>query len=53
LIINRELGTTKNENTIQDSFLIEELTDFVEEAVLSELDRLTKRVGVLGTMEPI
>ncbi len=51
LIINRELGTAKNENPIQGSFLIEELTDLVEEAVLAEFDRLTERGGVLGAME--
>ena len=51
LIINRELGTAKTENFIQGSFLIEELTDLVEEAVLKEFDRLTQRGGVLGAME--
>jgi methylmalonyl-CoA mutase len=51
LIINRELGSAKTENFIQGSFLIEELTDLVEEAVLSEFDRLTERGGVLGAME--
>lgn len=51
LIINRELGTAKNENPNQGSFLIEELTDLVEEAVLAEFDRLTERGGVLGAME--
>jgi methylmalonyl-CoA mutase len=51
LIINRELGTAKNENPNQGAFLIEELTDLVEEAVLSEFDRLTERGGVLGAME--
>lgn len=51
LIINRELGTAKNENPNQGSFLIEELTDLVEEAVLSEFMRLTERGGVLGAME--
>ena len=51
LIINRELGTAKNENPNQGSFLIEELTDLVEEAVLIEFDRLTERDGVLGAME--
>lgn len=51
LIINRELGTAKNENPVQGSFLIEELTDLVEEAVLLEFDRLTERGGVLGAME--
>jgi isobutyryl-CoA mutase len=51
LIINRELGTAKNENPNQGSFLIEELTDLVEEAVLLEFDRITERGGVLGAME--
>lgn len=51
LIINRELGTAKNENPNQGSFLVEELTDLVEEAVLTEFDRLTERGGVLGAME--
>jgi methylmalonyl-CoA mutase len=51
LIINRELGTAKTENFIQGSFAIEELTDLVEEAVLTEFDRLTERGGVLGAME--
>ncbi|MFZ9387138.1 MAG: methylmalonyl-CoA mutase family protein [Chitinophagaceae bacterium] len=51
LIINRELGTAKTENFIQGSFALEELTDLVEEAVLSEFDRLTERGGVLGAME--
>jgi len=51
LIINRELGTAKNENPNQGSFLTEELTDLVEEAVLTEFDRLTERGGVLGAME--
>ena len=51
LIINRELGTAKNENPIQGSFLTEELTDLVEEAVLNEFNRLTERGGVLGAME--
>ena len=51
LIINKELGLAKNENPIQGSFIIEELTDLVEEAVLAEFDRLTERGGVLGAME--
>lgn len=51
LIINRELGLAKNENPLQGSFIIEELTDLVEEAVLSEFDRITDRGGVLGAME--
>lgn len=51
LIINRELGTAKNENPNQGSFLIEELTDLVEEAVLNEFKRITERGGALGAME--
>ena len=51
LIINRELGTAKNENPNQGSFLIEELTDPVEEAVMNEFHRITERGGVLGAME--
>jgi methylmalonyl-CoA mutase len=51
LIINRELGTAKNENPNQGSFLIEELTDLVEKAVLDEFKRITERGGVLGAME--
>jgi methylmalonyl-CoA mutase len=51
LIINNELGLAKNENPLQGAFIIEELTDLVEEAVLSEFDRLTERGGVLGAME--
>ncbi len=51
LIINRELGLAKNENPIQGAFIIEELTDLVEEAVLAEFDRITERGGVLGAME--
>jgi methylmalonyl-CoA mutase len=51
LIINKELGLTKNENPIQGSFIIEELTDLVEDAVLTEFDRITERGGVLGAME--
>ncbi|HEX8462145.1 MAG TPA: methylmalonyl-CoA mutase family protein, partial [Segetibacter sp.] len=51
LIINRELGTAKNENPNQGSFLIEELTDLVEEAVLTEFDKINDRGGVLGAME--
>ncbi|HWV68385.1 methylmalonyl-CoA mutase family protein [Chitinophaga sp.] len=51
LIINRELGTAKNENPVQGSFFIEELTDLVEEAVLAEFNRITERGGVLGAME--
>ncbi len=51
LIINRELGLAKNENPLQGSFLIEELTDLVEEAVYAEFLRLSERGGVLGAME--
>ncbi|OIO04227.1 MAG: methylmalonyl-CoA mutase [Elusimicrobia bacterium CG1_02_56_21] len=51
LIITRELGLAKNENSSQGSFIIEELTDLVEEAVLAELERLDLRGGVLGAME--
>jgi len=51
LIINRELGLAKNENPLQGAFIIEELTDLVEEAVLLEFDRITERGGVLGAME--
>lgn len=51
LIINHELGLAKNQNPLQGSFIIEELTDLVEEAVLLEFDRLTERGGVLGAME--
>ncbi|MGB0879460.1 MAG: methylmalonyl-CoA mutase family protein [Polaribacter sp.] len=51
LIINKELGLTKNENPLQGSFIIEELTDLVEVAVLEEFDRITERGGVLGAME--
>jgi methylmalonyl-CoA mutase len=51
LIINREWGLAKNENPNQGSFIVEELTDLVEEAVLAEFDRITDRGGVLGAME--
>ncbi len=51
LIINRELGLAKNENPLQGSFIINELTDLVEEAVLQEFERITERGGVLGAME--
>jgi len=51
LIINKELGLAKNENPLQGSFIIEELTDLVEEAVYVEFDRITERGGVLGAME--
>jgi len=53
LIINRELGLSKNENPLQGSYLIEELTDLVEEAVLQEFERLSQRGGVLGAMETL
>jgi len=51
LIINREWGLAKNENMNQGSFVVEDLTDLVEEAVLTEFDRITERGGVLGAME--
>ena len=51
LIINKELGLAKNENPLQGSFIIEELTDLVENAVYDEFDRITERGGVLGAME--
>ena len=51
LIINKELGLTKNENPLQGAFIIDDLTDLVEEAVLMEFDRITERGGVLGAME--
>lgn len=51
LIINKELGLAKNENPLQGSFIIEELTDLVEEAVYAEFQRLNERGGVLGAME--
>ncbi|MGW0804913.1 fused isobutyryl-CoA mutase/GTPase IcmF [Nonomuraea sp. NPDC002799] len=51
LIINREWGLARNENPLQGSFIIEELTDLVEEAVLGEFERLSDRGGVLGAME--
>lgn len=51
MVINREWGLAKNENPSQGSFVIEELTDLVEEAVLAEFDRITDRGGVLGAME--
>ncbi len=51
LIINRELGLAKNENPLQGSFIIEELTELVEKAVLLEFDRISERGGVLGAME--
>ncbi len=51
LIINHELGLAKNQNPLQGSFIIEELTDLVEEAVLMEFERISERGGVLGAME--
>lgn len=51
LIINHELGQAKNQNPLQGSFIIEELTDLVEEAVMAEFDRINERGGVLGAME--
>jgi isobutyryl-CoA mutase len=51
LIINKELGLARNENPLQGSYIIEELTDLVEEAILTEFDRITERGGVLGAME--
>ena len=51
MIINHELGLANNENPLQGAFIIEELTDLVEEAVLAEFDRITERGGVLGAME--
>ncbi|ADK84148.1 methylmalonyl-CoA mutase, large subunit [Desulfarculus baarsii DSM 2075] len=51
LIINREWGLAKNQNPLQGAFIVNELTDLVEEAVLAEFDRLTARGGVLGAME--
>ncbi|MGC5325689.1 fused isobutyryl-CoA mutase/GTPase IcmF [Brevibacillus sp. SYSU BS000544] len=51
MIINKELGLAKNENPLQGAFIIEELTDLVEEAVLQEFERISTRGGVLGAME--
>jgi methylmalonyl-CoA mutase len=51
LIINREWGLAKNENPYQGSFIVDDLTDLVEEAVLMEYDKITERGGVLGAME--
>lgn len=51
MIINHELGLAKNQNPLQGSFIIEELTQLVEEAVMAEFDRITERGGVLGAME--
>jgi methylmalonyl-CoA mutase len=53
LIINREHGMTANENPLQGSYVMEELTDLVEEAVLQEFERLSQRGGVLGAMETL
>jgi isobutyryl-CoA mutase len=51
LIINRELGLAKNENPLQGAYIIEELTDLVEEAILAEFERINERGGALGAME--
>ncbi len=51
LVLNREFGLLKNENPLQGSYVIEELTDLVEKAVLQEFERLSERGGVLGAME--
>jgi methylmalonyl-CoA mutase len=51
MIISKEWGLSKNENPLQGSFIIDELTDLVEEAVLTEFDRISERGGVLGAME--
>jgi methylmalonyl-CoA mutase len=51
MIINHELGLAKNQNPLQGSFIIEELTDLVEEAVMLEFERISERGGVLGAME--
>jgi isobutyryl-CoA mutase len=51
LIINREWGLSMNENPLQGSFVVDELTDLVEQAVLAEFDRISSRGGVLGAME--
>lgn len=51
MIINKEFGLTKNENSMQGSFVVEELTDLVEEAVLQEFEKMNDRGGVLGAME--
>jgi methylmalonyl-CoA mutase len=53
LIINRELGTSMNENPIQGSHFIDQLTDLVEDAVLAEFERISERGGVLGAMETL
>ncbi len=51
LILNKEFGLLKNENPLQGSYIVEELTEMVEKAILEEFDRLTERGGVLGAME--
>ncbi|RNB61656.1 methylmalonyl-CoA mutase [Brevibacillus gelatini] len=51
MIINKEMGLAKNENPLQGSFIINELTDLVEEAVMQEFERISSRGGVLGAME--
>ncbi|WP_100009863.1 fused isobutyryl-CoA mutase/GTPase IcmF [Lentibacillus sediminis] len=51
MIINKEFGLTKNENSLQGSFIVDELTDLVEEAVLEEFEKMNDRGGVLGAME--
>lgn len=51
LIVNKEWGLTMNENSLQGSFIVDELTDLVEEAVLAEFERISSRGGVLGAME--
>ncbi len=51
MVINKEWGLSKNENPLQGSFVIDELTELVEEAVLAEFDRISERGGVLGAME--
>ena len=51
LIVNKESGWTKTENPLQGSFIVDELTDLVEEAVLTEFERIAERGGVLGAME--
>lgn len=53
LITSRELGLSKNENSLQGSFIIEELTDLVEDAVIQEFERISTRGGVLGAMETV
>ena len=53
MIINKELGLAKNENPLQGSFIMEELTDLVEEAVLEQFEQISQRGGVLGAMETL